>query len=224
MAKVIGTYHGVTLGTTASGEIARTCSRCNGSGLWGRIYNFGTALNYTCFKCNGVGLVGKSYLDLPTAIAHCAQLEKNRIKAQAKKEAKRQAGLDAWKEANKEMLEAEAKAKAERKAQRDEANAKAQWLEGSVGDKVSFSGTVRKAMSFETTYGYNNTTDVRMLIIEADGNCSVKMTTSSAWAFDLNEGDEVTMSATIKDFSEFNGGKQTVVKSPRIKKLEEIED
>lgn len=224
MVNHLGTYHGVSLGSTASGLIARICSRCSGTGIWGQINRFGFhPTTYVCFRCNGIGLEGKSYLDLATAIAHCAKLEKSRVKAQEKREAKRKEKLDAWKEANKERLEAEAKAKAERQAQREIQNAKAMYLEGAIGDKVSFSGVVKKAMSFDTNYGYQSGT-VRMLIVEAEGNCSVKMTTSSDWAFDIGEGDEVSMSATIKDFSEFNGLKQTVVKSPRIKKLEEIED
>ena len=224
MASIIGTYHGVTLGSTASGDIARICSRCSGSGIWGQINRFGfSPVTYVCFKCNGIGLVGNSYLDLPTAIAHCARLEQSRIKAQAKRDAKSKERLDAWKEANKDRLEAEAKARAERQAQLEIDNAKAMYLEGAIGDRVAFSGTVKKAMSFDTNYGYQSGTS-RMLIVETEDNCSIKMTTSSDWAFDINEGDEVSMSATIKEFSEFRGGKQTVVKSPRIKKLEEIED
>lgn len=224
MATIIGTYHGVTLGSTASGDIARICSRCSGSGIWGQINRFGfSPVTYVCFKCNGIGLVGNSYLDLPTAIAQCEKLEKSRIKAQAKRDAKSKERLDAWKEANKDRLEAEAKARAERQAQLEIDSAKAMYLSGAIGEKVSFAGVVKKAMSFDTNYGYQSGT-ARMLIVEVDGNCSVKMTTSSDWAFDINEGDEVSMSATIKEFSEFRGGKQTVVKSPRIKKLEEIED
>jgi hypothetical protein len=224
MANIIGTYHGTRLGSSASGTIARICDRCSGSGIWGQINRFGfSPVTYVCFKCNGIGLVGKSYLDLPTAIAHCEKLEKSRIKSQEKRAVESKARLDAWKEANKDRLEAEAQAKAQRQAQLEADNAKAMYLSGAVGDRVSFVGTVKKAMSFDTNYGYQSGT-VRMLVVEVDGNCSVKMTTSSEWAFDINEGDEVSMSATIKEFSEFRGGKQTVVKSPRIKKLEEIED
>jgi hypothetical protein len=224
MAEIIGTYHGVSLGSTASGDIARICDRCSGSGIWGQINRFGfSPVTYVCFKCNGIGLVGKSYLDLPTAIAHCAKLEANRNKAKAKREAKREAGLQAWKEANKDRLEAEAKAKAERQAQREVDNARSQWVGGSIGDRVAFSGTVKKAMTFTTNYGYESG-EVRMLIVQTEEDCSIKMTTSSEWAFEVREGDEVSMTATIKEFSEFNGGKQTVVKAPRIKKLEEIED
>jgi hypothetical protein len=170
-----------------------------------------------------VGLVGKTYLDLPTAIADCAKLQKSRDKAKAIRKAKSEARLDAWREANKEMLGAEAKAKAERQAQLEADNAKSKYLQGSVGERVSFVGEVKKAMTFDSNYAYNSS-PVKMLILEVDGNCSVKMTTSAEWAFDINEGEQVSVVATIKEFSEFRGGKQTVVKSPRLKRLEELED
>lgn len=224
MANIIGTYHGVTLGSTASGNLARICSRCSGSGIWGQINHFGfTPVTYVCFKCNGIGLVGKSYLDLASAIEHLAKLEQSRVKAQAKRKAKETARLDAWKEANKDRLEAESKAKAERQAQLDAENAKSMYLPGAIGDRVLFDGVITKAMTFDTNYGYQAGT-VRMIIVKTEDNCSVKMNTSAGWAYDLEEGASVSMVATIKEFSEFRGGKQTIVKSPNLKRIQEIED
>lgn len=222
MAEVIGTYHGVKLGSTASGNFARICSRCSGSGIWGQINHFGfNSVTYVCFKCNGIGLEGKTYPDLPTAIAHLAKLEQSRVKAQAKRKAKETARLDAWKEANKDRLEAESKARAERQAQLEVQIAKSVYLSGSVGDRITFEGVVTKAMTFDTNYGYQ-AGSVRMLIVETKNNEVVKMSTTADWAYDLNEGDSVSMVATIKEFSEFRGIKQTIVKSPVIDRIEEV--
>lgn len=222
MANIIGTYHGVKLGSTASGNFARICSRCSGSGIWGQTMVFGfTARTYVCFKCNGIGLEGKTYSDLPTAIAHLAKLEQSRIKAQAKRKAKETARLDAWKEANKDRLEAESKARAERQAELEVQIAKSAYLSGSVGDRTTFEGVVTKAMTFDTNYGYQ-AGSVRMLIVETENNEVVKMNTTADWAYDLNEGDSVSMVATIKEFSDFRGIKQTIVKSPVIDRIEEV--
>ena len=222
MANIIGTYHGVKLGSTASGNFARICSRCSGSGIWGQINHFGfNSVTYVCFKCNGIGLEGKTYSDLPTAIAHLAKLEQSRVKAQAKRKAKETARLDAWKEANKDRLEAESKARAERQAELEVQIAKSVYLSGSVGDRITFEGVVTKAMTFDTNYGYQ-AGSVRMLIVETENNEVVKMNTTADWAYDLNEGDSVSMVATIKEFSDFRGIKQTIVKSPVIDRIEEV--
>lgn len=224
MANIIGTYHGVKLGSTASGNFARICSRCSGSGIWGQINHFGfNSVTYVCFKCNGIGLEGKTYSDLPTAIAHLAKLEKSRVKAKATRAAKSKARLDAWREANKEMLEAQAKAKAERQAELEVQIAKSVYLSGSVGDRATFEGVVTKAMTFDTNYGYQ-AGSVRVLIVETKRNEVVKMSTTAEWAYGLNEGDSVSMVATIKEFSEYRGIKQTIVKSPVIDRIEEVQE
>ena len=61
-----------------------------------------------------------------------------------------------------------------------------------------------------------------MLIVETKNNEVVKMNTTADWAYDLNEGDSVSMVATIKEFSDFRGIKQTIVKSPVIDRIEEV--
>jgi hypothetical protein len=63
-----------------------------------------------------------------------------------------------------------------------------------------------------------------MLIVETADNCLVKMNTSAEWAYGLEEGASVSMVATIKEFSDYRGIKQTVVKSPKILRLEEVEE
>jgi hypothetical protein len=224
MAKTVGTYHGISIGVSPSGTIARICSRCSGSGIWGQTIAFGfSARTYVCFKCNGSGLVGKSYLDMPTAIADCAKLEKSRDKARATRKAKSEARLDAWREENKEMLAEEAKVRAERKAQLEVQAAKSVYLSGAVGERVVFDGVITKALTFDTNYGYNVGT-TRMIVLETKDNCAVKMTTTAEWAYDLEEGASVSMVATIKEFTDYRGIKQTVVKSPKVRRLEEVED
>jgi hypothetical protein len=77
-----------------------------------------------------------------------------------------------------------------------------EWI-GNVGDKkVSFNGKVTKAVSFSGTYGVSH-----MFVINCDGN--IVMYRTANWFAD--QGEEVTFVATIKEHSDYNGVKQTVV-------------
>lgn len=74
---------------------------------------------------------------------------------------------------------------------------------GNVGDKITFTGTPQMLSSWENDYG----TIVRLFSFETkDGTIIWKSNAGS-----LSNQEEITMKGTIKEHSEFNGHKQTVV-------------
>lgn len=85
---------------------------------------------------------------------------------------------------------------------------------GAKGDKVTITGTVTKALATENTFGYHPETSI-LLIVE-DGPTVLKTFTKAAWAFDIDQGDTVTVTATVKNHEDYKGTKQTVVKRPKL--------
>ena len=84
---------------------------------------------------------------------------------------------------------------------------------GAVGEKITLAGRVVRLVATESHYGYAPSTS--MLVIVEAGTAVAKMFTSAAWAFDVEEGDEVTITGTIKDHEEYQGTKQTVLTRPK---------
>ena len=78
---------------------------------------------------------------------------------------------------------------------------------GEVGAKVTFTGAVAVAMTVDG-YTYNSTQ--RFVVVEGPG-FAAKMYTTAGWAYEVEAGDEVTLTATVKAHAEYRGAKQTVV-------------
>lgn len=85
---------------------------------------------------------------------------------------------------------------------------------GTVGEKVTITGTVTRLRPVEGSFGYNPTTS--MLVIVENGPAIVKMFTTAAWAWDVQQGDEVTIAGTIKAHEEYQGAKQTALVRPKL--------
>lgn len=85
---------------------------------------------------------------------------------------------------------------------------------GAKGDKVTITGTVTKALAVDSTYGYYTETAI-LLIVEA-GSTVLKTFTKAAWAFDIDQGDTITVTATVKKHADYKGIKQTVVNRPKL--------
>jgi hypothetical protein len=83
---------------------------------------------------------------------------------------------------------------------------------GPVGAKIEFSGVVRVAMVVDG-YAYNSS-QVFLVIETPTGD--VKAYTAARWAYDVQRGEEITCSATVKAHAEYADQPQTVV--TRIKK------
>jgi hypothetical protein len=91
-------------------------------------------------------------------------------------------------------------------------------LDATVGDKVTVTGTVTKAMTLEGNYGYT-TTYTKLILMEVvtdAGVATVKMTTTAEWAWKVEKDQTVTVKATVKELGSYDGRPQTVVKAPRL--------
>lgn len=84
---------------------------------------------------------------------------------------------------------------------------------GAKGEKITVTGTVTTLTAIQSQYGYTPTTS--MLVVVTAGSTVVKMFTSAQWAFDIQQGDEVTVAGTVKDHEEYQGVKQTVLTRPK---------
>jgi hypothetical protein len=106
--------------------------------------------------------------------------------------------------------EAQKQAEAQAKAEREAKLAAQSYLEGTVGDRVVFSGTVKVSKSFDGHYGPS------VLTVVAVGASEVKFFSTAKFAWALNEGDEVTLSAEISGYEVYGDAKQTVVKRAKL--------
>lgn len=102
------------------------------------------------------------------------------------------------------------KAEAEQRAQQ---RARIRYA-GSKGEKISVTGTITRLMPFSGSYGY--TTKTSMLVIVEGSDVAAKMFTAASWAWDVNQGDQVTITGTVKDHEEYNGVQQTVLTRPKL--------
>lgn len=88
---------------------------------------------------------------------------------------------------------------------------------GTVGEKVTLTGTVRTAMRVD---GFTYRSPDQVLLVVDCGAAVAKMTTSAAWAYPLKVGDPISVTGTVKTHTEWNGIKQTVLTRP--KKLDPV--
>lgn len=95
---------------------------------------------------------------------------------------------------------------------RKEAQGKARaesWYAGTVGEKLTVTGTVATLVPVDTDYGTS------MLVVVEAGATVAKMFTTAAWAWEVKQGEEVTLTAKVKDHEEYKGVKQTVLTRPK---------
>lgn len=83
---------------------------------------------------------------------------------------------------------------------------------GTVGEKVTLTGTVRTAMRVD---GFTHRSPDQVLLVVDCGTAFAKMTTAAAWAYPLKVGDPLTVTGTVKAHTEWNGIKQTVLTRPK---------
>jgi hypothetical protein len=179
------------------------CKRCDGSGE--HSYNNGTRSSQ-CYLCLGSGVTST------VAFTHVEATENARVLAVAKDardtkaETKRQAKWDAGQtKRDADALEREARVEAQQAE-------KSKWshLAGTVGDKVKVTGTVSIATNLDTQYGTS-----RLIAIDTAEKQTVKMFTTAGWCWDVSPGDTLTIQATIKDFSEWEGKAETLLLRPK---------
>lgn len=83
---------------------------------------------------------------------------------------------------------------------------------GTVGEKLTMSGTVRTAMRVE---GYTYHSPASALLVVDCGTAVAKMVTAAGWAYAVKVGDQLTVTGTVKQHADYNGTKQTVLTRPK---------
>lgn len=85
---------------------------------------------------------------------------------------------------------------------------------GTKGEKLTVTGTITRLLPVEGSYGYSPKTS--MLVILEQASAVVKIFTTAAWAWDVEQGDEITVTGTVKAHEEYHGTKQTVLVRPKL--------
>jgi hypothetical protein len=194
-------FEGYTFAKVGS-EYYSVCGRCGGTGeVWAK-----HVFNGVCFQCGGFGAVGKPVTD-PEKTA------KTRAKAKAKrdekKEAERQEKLAKYLAEEAVRQDEEAAREAARAAERG----KFEWL-GEEGQPVEFSGEVVFLKEVESNFGYR-TTYSRMVVVKVSETVEVKFFSTAQWVWALEQGEQVTVKATVKEHGEYDGKKTTQVARPK---------
>jgi hypothetical protein len=108
--------------------------------------------------------------------------------------------------ANEQSYAAERKAKAEANAD------KINEFFGEKGQKLVVEGTVTMIRLIEGQWGNS-----RLVVVLSDQGYTFKSFSTSAFVWDLEEGDKVTIAGTVKDFDTYGDSKSTVL--TRIKSV-----
>lgn len=188
------------------------CDRCNGKGIYYIGVHNGKPLpswvdQGICFKCLGSGKVEGKWKE------YTPEYE---AKLEAKRQAKREAQQRIWEaEEAQRKAEREAKEEAERiareKAEAEERARKAISKHiGQVGDKIDVPVTFVKMAWFEipSFRGFGTETMHIYTFKDADGNVLVWKTSKG---MDLEQGASFQLKGTIKEHSEYQEEKQTVL-------------
>jgi len=195
-------------------EVTEPCWKCNGKGI---IPEYAGIYGGECFECGGSGHL--HHIKKVYTPEYEAKLEARREKRRAKYEAENAERL-AKEKAEREAKEAEAKAKAEAiEAEKNAERAKTNYF-GNVGERVNITVTLAGRRWFErpSFKGYGTDTVWVYIFTDEIGNRFVWKTTSGLPAeIDENIDDYIekrtplTIKATIKEHSEYDGYKQNMV-------------
>lgn len=107
-------------------------------------------------------------------------------------------------------IDTRAQRRAEWNDQRAALDARRQHL-GEIGQKITLKLTVRKIIEFETVFGWNS----RFIMEDSEQNVVIYKGNSAAFA-EVNEGETIAITATVKDHGTRDGTKQTVIQRPKI--------
>lgn len=193
------------------------CDRCNGKGTYyigvcnGKLVPSWVD-NGVCFKCNGAGYtIGKWKEYAPEYEAKLEAKRRAKAEARAKEYAEEQARIEAEKKAKEEAERIEReRAEAEEKAKK----AISQYV-GQVGDKVELDVILEKNAWFEipSFRGFGTDTMHVYTFRDDNGNALVWKTSKG---LGIENGSRVHIKGTVKDHSEYNDEKQTLLTRCKI--------
>lgn len=98
-------------------------------------------------------------------------------------------------------------------ATKDARNAATRHL-GTLDEPLTVSGTVTLTKSITSWYGYTETVK-RLVVVTTDDGQTVKMFSAAKWAFAAERGQAITLTGVVKDHTEWDGAKQTVLARPQ---------
>lgn len=175
------------------------CEKCSGTGVIPQFYHVASG---TCFDCNGSGWVEEKEYEYTQE--WLAKQEAKRAKEAAKREAERA-----------ERAAEQAKREAEWKAQEAERERiRRGHFFGDVGQKLEVEVTFKGYSEYETFYGWTkvyrfDTDDGAHLIWKSSANLG-----GNDWYID--EGDKITIKASIKEHKEYHGIEQTELSRVKV--------
>ena len=184
------------------------CDRCGGQGgseAW-------KYTGYTCYKCGGEGQIYAKWIErTPEYEAKLAARRKAKADA-------RYAEAEEQRKAYEAQLEAARLAKEAEEARIKAEKAISQYV-GQLGGKINTTATFDHTAWFDFRLGWTTETMYIHTFKDPDGNKLVWKTSSTSLP-DLEEGDQVQITGTVKDHSEYKDEKQTVLTRCKIKKID----
>jgi hypothetical protein len=196
----------------SDGGFRRACAKCVGTGTFTRYtFNFnGGQYNESvevCFRCDGSRVEPRSkwFATEAEVTAHYEKLE-------ARKDAKYQKALAERQALAAINAEAEEAARVAREMELQAARDKQKFIDGELGSIVDVSGVVLASFSIESRYGVS-----RLVKIQA-GDAVVKFFSSANFAFDLREGDVVSVYGELVSRELYEGNKETTIKKTKLAK------
>lgn len=193
----------------------KVCGVCGGTGYRPE---YAGVYNGECFYCNKTGRAAGVKTRTTKALDAKARADERRAAKQAEeREARAAIALAAYavelaaevNKAHEEALALNAKIDA------------AQYLDAAEGDKVTVTGTVTTARTFEADayQSWQGTVVKRVIVVDCGDGVTVVTYTQAAWAFEVEEGQTVTLAATVKGHrTDRNGVPQTLLTRPRLSK------
>lgn len=183
------------------GTVAESCPRCSGDG--GMSY-YAHVHDGICFQCKGRRIIGATFASEADAEKVFARRDRTNERRRAKKAAEAEA-----KAAKKAADEAAFIAKYDiQPAVEIEETLRGEHL-GAAGEAIVVTGKVIRLRDVESFYGSN-----RMVVIDSGGSEIVTFTTAK-WAYDIDEGDEITVKGIVSDHGEYDGARTTKIKRPK---------
>lgn len=203
------------------------CTRCDGKGVYIiGVCNGQPVLspvdNGVCFKCGGAGKEWSKWKEYTPEYE--AKLAERREKRRAKYLAEHAEEIaarerEAQERAERERRELEERLKAEQEAQEKEEARKAKsWYIGTVGEKVELEAVYIGSPHYERpAFGYGTET-AYIHTFRIGGDTVIWHTTSCKGLYDVEEGDNVKLTGTIKEHKEYKGEKQTILIRCKVSK------
>ena len=193
------------------------CDRCSGKGIYYIGCHNGQLVpsyvdNGVCFKCNGAGKIHGKWKEYTPE--HESKLEAQR-KARAEKRSKEQAEHLAKIEAERKAKEEAERLAKEAEEQMRRARKAISEHVGEIGDKIDLDVTLERRAWFDVPSftGFGKETMYIYTFRNGHGDAIVWKTSK---CLDAENGERVHLKATIKDHSEYDEEKQTVITRARI--------